>query len=123
MDITVLIALLGALGVGGAVGQLVRWILGGKKESQSSDASKLTGSAADLAEAYERYTRTLNQRLEVLERENAQLRTDVRGMEQKMDRLLRVVDAEKSWAQKALDELNASRGVQYPAPPVLVLGV
>jgi len=120
MDTANVIALLMALGVGGLLSQVIRWFLGGRKESQTTAASSLSGSAADLAAAYEKYATGLTKRLEALEGENANLRADVRGMERKLDRVLTVVDRERSWAERALADLTET-GAPYPKPPIFAL--
>lgn len=77
MEIGTAIALVGALGVGGTVGIIVRWLLSDRKAGEVSYTTNLTGTALSLVQALENRNKTLEDEVAALRDEVARLRAEV----------------------------------------------
>jgi|SRR5690606_15300085 len=120
MDPAALISLLMALGAGSALTQVITWLTR-KKEAGANITSTLTGAAAELVTAIQADNDNLRKEVTAAKTEATALRSEVKALSERLDRLIPIVAAEKTWAAQALKDLEAATGRGYEPAPVLML--
>lgn len=99
------IALLSVIGIGNIALFLVRWKLGGKRQSDVSATTELTGTALRLVKGVETQLNEAKAEAKAARTEAENCRAEVRKLTERLDHLDEVMAREASWAAKARDAL------------------